>query len=233
MVSIILNRLRIVLVLPNWASQPWQPALGACAGCSESLAGWTCANFVPDLRIKAIHLQTWYHLPGFLFLFLCLCLFLGLVLFLFSFIFLFLFLVIFLFLFLYLFLLLFLFLCPCLFSVSRPLLLSLSLPLALPMSLVLSCFSIFSLSNSFLLSCCLSLFLFEIAYPLRYIMSCLIPDRSIMFYYVVLLAVRFVRAFLCVLLCCCIVLSLPFYSTILHYMLLHDILFSCIVMIAV
>ena len=131
MISIIPNHLRIVVVLPNWASQPWQPALGAWAGCSESLAGWTCANFVPYVRIKAIHLQTWYHLPGFLFLFLCLFLFLDLVLFLFIF------LVLLLFLFLYLFLLLSL--CLCLFSVSvsRPLLLSFSLPLALPISLVL------------------------------------------------------------------------------------------------
>ena len=96
MVSILPNNLRNVSMLPNWASPPWQPTLGAWAGCSESLAGWTCANLVPRVRIRAIHMQTWHHLPGFLFLclvrvrvlFLALALVLLLFLFLFPFLFL-------------------------------------------------------------------------------------------------------------------------------------------------
>ena len=105
-------------------------------------------------------------------------------------------------------------LCLCLFSVSRFLLYSFSLPLVLPISLFQ--FFMFSVSNSFPLSCCLSLFLFEIAYSFHYIMLSSIPRCSIIFSYVVLFVVRFARALLCFLLCSCIVLSLPFYDIVLY-----------------
>ena len=135
-------------------------------------------------------MQTWYHLPGCVFLFL--------------------------------FLVLFLVLFPSSSSVSASVS-SLSLVLFYTHSLFLLsspflffCFSMFSVSNSFPLSCCLSLFLFEIAYSFHYIMLSSIPRCSIIFHYVVLFVVRFARALLCFLLCSCIVLSLPFSDIVLY-----------------
>ena len=133
-------------------------------------------------------MQTWFHLPGLFFL--VSVLFLALVLFLF----------------------------PCLFSVSvsRSLFLSFSLPLVIPFLFYVFLCSPFS--NCFLESCCLSLFIFGIAYAFHYITLCSIPRCSIIFYYVVLSVFRFVCASLCLLLCSCFVLSPPVYSTISYYM---------------